>query len=55
MTNEAQAKIQKMVYNFVTDNRAGAAKELKEVLDLKIKSSFRKEYDQLTKSFAEKK
>jgi len=55
MTNEAQAKIQKLIYNVTTENRAAAGRELKDILDTKIREAFRREYEQITQSFKENK
>jgi hypothetical protein len=55
MTNEAQAKIQKMVYNLTTENRAAAGRELKDIIDIKVKNAFKREYAQVLQSFKENK
>lgn len=55
MTSEAQAKIQKMIYNLTNENRSAAGRDLKEIIDIKVKDAFKREYTQVMQSFKENK
>jgi hypothetical protein len=52
MTNEAHAKIQKMLYNLSTNDRASASKELRQVLEMKVKDAYNREYTQVSNSLS---
>lgn len=55
MTSEAQAKIQKMIYNLTNENRSAAGRDLKDIIDIKVKDAFKREYTQVMQSFKENK
>lgn len=52
MSTEIKTKVTKMIYNISTENRAAANRDLKEILDLKVKKSLSREYEKVKASFS---
>ena len=52
MNGETQSKIQKMLYHLSNENHASAGQELKEVIAMKVKTTFRQEYEKVKQSFS---
>lgn len=52
MNGETKTKIAKMLYHLSNDNRASADKELHEILKIKAKNAFAKEYEKVKRTFS---
>lgn len=52
MEPEIKAKIAKMLYNLSTENRAQADKELRHIIQTKVKNSLSREYEKVKASFS---
>ena len=53
MQSEMKAKISKMIYHLSEENRASAESQLREIVKMKIKDSFTKEYQKVKDSFSQ--
>jgi hypothetical protein len=52
MSSETKAKINKMLFHLSNENRAGADKELQQIIKLKTQKVFDQEYQRIKNSFA---
>ncbi len=55
MNTDTKSKISKMIYHLGTENRAAANKELRQIIEDKVKIQFDKQYQKVKDTFSKEK